>query len=113
MKSTTPKRIKLSRGNFFEIKLGGIGKIKSKKVAFSRSQKLSDALDVQLRTLCILPKREIFNPLTIAMGGRHLKYAVRSKSHILSACLCCFHSNFNHFSNKKKQIAGFEMMNKY
>ena len=52
------KRIKLSRGSFFEIKLGGIGKIKSKKVAFSRSQKLSDALDVQLRTLCILPKRD-------------------------------------------------------
>ena len=58
MKSTTPKRIKLSRGSFFEIKLGRIGKIKSKKVAFSRSQKLSDALDVQLRTLCILPKRD-------------------------------------------------------
>ena len=48
MKSTTPKKIKLSRGKFFEIKLGGIGKIKSKKVAFSRSQELSDALDVQL-----------------------------------------------------------------
>ena len=58
MKSTTPKRIKLSRGSFFEIKLGRIGKIKSKKVAFSRSQKQSDALDVQLRTLCILPKRD-------------------------------------------------------